>query len=52
MIKKAGQCPAFFIKFFQSGESGIRTLETLLEPTRSPGVRLRPLGQLSPKKNY
>jgi hypothetical protein len=29
------------------GETGIRTLETLLEPTRFPGVRLRPLGHLS-----
>ena len=29
------------------GELGIRTLETLLEPTHFPGVRLRPLGQLS-----
>jgi hypothetical protein len=31
------------------GEKGIRTLETLLEPTRFPGVRLRPLGHLSTK---
>ncbi len=31
----------------EGGELGIRTLETLLEPTHFPGVRLRPLGQLS-----
>jgi hypothetical protein len=29
------------------GEPGIRTLEALLELTHFPGVRLRPLGQLS-----
>lgn len=29
------------------GESGIRTHEALLALTRSPGVRLRPLGHLS-----
>ena len=29
------------------GELGIRTLEALLELTRFPSVRLRPLGQLS-----
>ena len=29
------------------GESGIRTHDTLLTYTRSPGVRLRPLGHLS-----
>lgn len=32
-----------------SGELGIRTLEALLELTHFPGVRLRPLGQLSVK---
>ena len=30
-----------------SGEKGIRTLDTLLEYTRFPGVLLRPLGHLS-----
>ena len=36
---------------WDSGELGIRTLETLLEPTHFPGVRLRPLGQLSGTAN-
>ena len=31
------------------GEGGIRTHETLLTPTRVPGVRLQPLGHLSAK---
>ncbi len=31
------------------GERGIRTLDTLVEYTRFPGVRLRPLGHLSIK---
>ena len=30
-----------------SGQGGIRTLETLLTFTRFPGVRLQPLGHLS-----
>ena len=30
-----------------SREEGIRTLDTLLEYTHFPGVRLRPLGHLS-----
>lgn len=30
-----------------SGQRGIRTLETLVRFTRSPGVRLKPLGHLS-----
>ena len=29
------------------GEGGIRTLETLLTPTRVPGVRIQPLCHLS-----
>ena len=41
----------FWISIKNGGEKGIRTLETLLEPTRFPGVRLRPLGHLSTNKN-
>ena len=32
------------------GETGIRTLDTLLAYTRFPSVRLQPLGHLSIKK--
>ncbi len=32
------------------GEQGIRTLETLVTPTRFPIVLLRPLGQLSSER--
>ena len=31
----------------KNGQGGIRTLDTLLAYTRSPGVRLQPLGHLS-----
>jgi hypothetical protein len=34
---------------FSGGESGIRTHETLLGPTRSPGVRLKPDSAISPR---
>lgn len=30
-----------------NGQGGIRTREGLVAPTRSPGVRLKPLGHLS-----
>jgi hypothetical protein len=36
-----------FFDVKKCGEPGIRTLEALLELTHFPGVRLRPLGQLS-----
>ena len=34
------------------GESGIRTRDTLLEYTRFPSVRLKPLGHLSTENNF
>jgi hypothetical protein len=39
-----------FVKF--GGEREIRTLETLLTPTRVPGVRIQPLCHLSAYKDF
>ena len=36
-----------FVGVTNGGEGGIRTLETLLTPTRVPGVRFQPLTHLS-----
>ena len=38
-------------RLWRGGEKGIRTLETLLEPTPLAGERLRPLGHLSAAGN-
>src|SRR5437868_9338257 len=48
MVHARGQKPrAFFFPALGGGESGIRTHDALIAHTRSPGVRLRPLGHLS-----
>src|SRR5919109_817931 len=48
----AAQAVGVFLSGVVGGESGIRTHDALIAHTRSPGVRLRPLGHLSARAAF